>query len=84
LANAVGKLFTYDVEGVEEEHITFRRNNVRHVVTEKQQPLRSIHGELEIFVGREPVKVLWSIVNVGNAPYQKKFLRITSFLRFNC
>jgi len=56
LANVPGRLFTYDVDGVEEEHTMFRRNNAEHAVMEKQQPLKSIHGKLEVFVRREPVK----------------------------
>jgi hypothetical protein len=58
LANALGKLFIYDADGVEEERTTFRRSNVQHAVMEEQQPLTSIHGKPGIFVGRESVKAL--------------------------
>lgn len=56
MVNALGRLFTYGVEDAEKERIMFQRGDVQHVVTEKQQPLIGPHGELEIFVGREPVK----------------------------
>lgn len=56
LVNAAEELFTYGVEDAEKERIMFQRGDVQHAVMEKQQPSVSIHGELEIFVGREPVK----------------------------
>jgi hypothetical protein len=56
LVNAAEELFTYGVEDAEKERIMFQRGDVQHAVMEKQQPSISIHGELEIFVGREPVK----------------------------
>jgi len=55
LVNAAEELFTYGVEDAGKERIMFQRGNVQHAVMEKQQPSISIHGELEIFVGREPV-----------------------------
>ena len=55
MANAVGRLFTYDAEGAVEERIMFRRSDVQHAVMEKKQLLGIIHGELETFRGREPV-----------------------------
>lgn len=57
LVNAVEELFTYGVEDAEKERIMFQRGDVQHAVMEKHQPSTSIHGELEIFVGREPVKL---------------------------
>lgn len=56
LVNALGRLFTYGVEDVEKERTMFQRGDVQHAVMEKHQPLIGPHGELEIFVGREPVK----------------------------
>ena len=57
MVNAAGELFTYGVEDAEKERIMFQRGDVQHAVMEKQQPSTSIHGGLEIFVGREPVKL---------------------------
>jgi len=57
LANILERSFTYVAEGVEEGHITFQRNVVPHVVMEKRQLLSDIHGELEICVEREFVKL---------------------------
>jgi len=56
LVNVLGRLFTYGVEDAGKERIMFRRGDVEHVVMEKHQPLIGPRGELEIFVGREPVK----------------------------
>jgi len=52
----LGRLFTYGVEDAGKERIMFQRGDVEHVVMEKQRPLIGPHGELEIFIGREPVK----------------------------
>jgi len=57
LVNALGRLFTYGVEDAEKERTMFQRGDVQHAVTGKHQPLIGPHGELEIFVGREPVKL---------------------------
>jgi len=54
LANAPGRLFTYDVEDAGKEHIMFQRSNVQHAAMEKPQPSASIRGELEISIEREP------------------------------
>lgn len=56
MVNAPGRLFTYGVEDAEKERTMFQRGDVQHVVMEKQQLSIGILGELEIFVGREPVK----------------------------
>ena len=56
MANAPGRLFTYGVEDAERERTMFQRGDVQHAVMEKHQPLIDPHGELEIFVGREPVR----------------------------
>jgi len=56
LVNALGRLFTYGVEDAGKERIMFQRGDVQHAVMEKHQPSMDPHGELEIFIGREPVR----------------------------
>jgi hypothetical protein len=52
------KPFTYVVGDVEEEPITWQRSSVQPAVMEKQQLLKPILGEVEIFTEKDYVKTL--------------------------
>jgi hypothetical protein len=59
LENGLEKPFIYVVGVVEEEPITWRRSSVPPAAMEKQQLLKHILGEAEIFTEKDYVKTLF-------------------------
>jgi len=56
LASAPEKRFTYVVEDVEEELITFQKSDVPPADMERHRRLKLILGELKLFTEKELVK----------------------------
>lgn len=61
MENGLEKLSTSVVGDVGEEPIMWQRSSVQLAVMEKQQPLKRILGEAEIFTEKDYVKRLFSL-----------------------
>lgn len=65
MANVLARRFTYVVEGVEEDHITWQKSGVRLADMVKQLLQNGILGELKPLIEKEYAKILIVYLNTA-------------------